>query len=329
MKDDAVAPVIAVMLILAAIVTFLSVWNAVYVPSMKQSAEVGHLQNVESAVLHFSSDLERAVSYRQDHLYLSEPVQLGGGDFIFNTLRSGGSLHVRNELSPIYTITFYNATNSVVGGMNGTLVTISYEPVGNFWQDQGYRWQYGYINVTKYGTWQTPLRYYSMTTVNNQFEGDGSLAAFARSFGAVEYTLNQSAEVICAQNQANTTEVPTCTIRQIPGNCSSIVLWAVNLSASPDRQFVSSNGFGTLELKSTVTPLQYPDVSMISFGYDQEPFGKGTFRSWNSSFLTINGTCPGNIMYFSKDDSLDIVIQQNVSPVNVTLNIVNIEISAY
>ncbi len=150
MKDDAVAPVIAVMLILAAIVTFLSVWNAVYVPSMKQSAEVGHLQNVESAFLHFSSDIERAASTRQDDLTLSEPVQLGGGDFFFNTLRSSGSLSVQNEQKPIYYLTLYDGTGTVVGELDGTLVNISYEPQGNFWQEQGYRWQYGYLNVTKY-----------------------------------------------------------------------------------------------------------------------------------------------------------------------------------
>jgi hypothetical protein len=326
MKDDAVAPVIAVMLILAASVTFLSIWNAVYVPSMKQSAEVEHLKNVESAFVQFSSDIETAVSMKKG-LSFSKQVQLGGGDFIFNSLRSSGSLHVQNEPYPIYSITFYNETNGVIGGMNGTLVNFSYEPVGNFWQDQGYQWQYGFINVTKYGTRQTPLRYYNMTNVNNQFEEGRSLAAFARSFGAIEHTKNQTSQVICTQIQANTT--PNCTISQITGNCSSIVLWAVTLSASPDRQFVSSNGFGTLELKSTVTPFQYPDVSKISFGYNQESFRNGTFKTWNSSFLTINGTCPGNILYFPKDDSLDIVIQQHVSPVNITLNIVDIEISTY
>ena len=70
MRDDALAPVIAVMLILAAIVTFLSIWNAVYVPAMKQSGEVGHLQNVESAFQHFSADIDYAVSSHQDHIRL-------------------------------------------------------------------------------------------------------------------------------------------------------------------------------------------------------------------------------------------------------------------
>jgi len=327
MNDDAVAPVIAVMLILAAIVTFLSVWNAVYVPSMKQSAEVGHLQNVESAFLHFSSDIERAVSTRQDHLTLSESVQLGGGDFFFNTLRSSGSLSVQNEQKPIYYLTLYNEAGAVMGEMDGTLVNISYEPQGNFWQDQGYRWQYGYLNVTKHRTLQSPIRHYTMSNVNNEFRDTGSLATFAGSFGGVEYTVNQTL-------LQNTTQTPDNRFTFSPraGNCSSIVLWVVNLSASPDHQFVSSNGFGTLELKSTVTSVPYFGVSNITIGSDREPFGNATFRNWNSSFTTLAGTCEGNIRYhseYSSDDFSFYTIEQHVNPVNVTLKLVNIEVGAY
>ena len=74
MRDDAIAPVIAAMLILAALVTFFSIWNAVYVPSMKESSEVGHLENVESAFQHFSSDIDYAASSYQNNLIFSEPV---------------------------------------------------------------------------------------------------------------------------------------------------------------------------------------------------------------------------------------------------------------
>ena len=57
MKDDGVAPLIAVMLILAVAVTFLAVFNGIYIPSLKQSAEIDHIQNVEAAFLKFSSDI--------------------------------------------------------------------------------------------------------------------------------------------------------------------------------------------------------------------------------------------------------------------------------
>ncbi|MEN6444298.1 MAG: hypothetical protein ABFC71_11195 [Methanoregula sp.] len=321
MKDDAVAPVIAVMLILAAIVTFLSVWNAVYIPSMKQSAEVGHLQNVESAFLHFSSDIRRATSTREDFLTLSEPVQLGGGDFFFNTLRSGGSISIQDEQKPIY---YMWLDDDYEPDAVGTLVNISYEPQGNFWQDQGYRWQYGYLNVTKRSTLQSPLNYYNMTNVNSEFMGTGSLATFAGSFGDVEYTLNQTLFLDTDSNGTVVSYSPR------EGNCSGINLWVTNLSASPDHQFVSSNGFGTLELKSTVTSVPYYGVLNITIGSDQEPFGNATFRNWNSGFTALAGACPSNIhLADSQDGYISYTVLQQVSPVNVTLNVANIIIGAY
>lgn len=334
MKDDAVAPVIAVMLILAASVTFLSIWNAVYVPSMKQSAEVEHLNNVESAFVQFSSDIETGVSMKKS-LSFSKQVQLGGGDFIFNSLRSSGSLHVQNEPYPIYNISFFNETNGIIGGMNGTMVIFSYEPVGNFWQDQGYQWQYGFINVTKYGTRQTPLRYYNMTNVNNHFEEGGSLAAFARSFVAVEHTKNQSSQY----NTITINNTTTTTVSQMQDYCSGIDLFAVTISASHDQPFVSSNGFGTLKLTTAVHPSDpHKNVTGISFGLgDPESsdtvnaFRNATFSRWNDSFADGPAKyCTNNIIYnasstasFSRYN-----INQTISPVTVSLHIVEIRIGA-
>jgi hypothetical protein len=327
MKDDAVAPVIAVMLILAAVVTFLAVWNGVYVPSMKQSAEIGHIQNVESAFLHFSSDLGRTVSARQDYLTMSEPVQLGGGDFFLDTLRSSGSLSVQEEPKPVYYLALYDENDVIVGEVKGTLVNISYEPQGNFWQDQGYRWQYGYINVTKHRTLRSPLKHYNMTVVNNEFSSSGSLAIFAGSFGDTEYTVNQT----LLQNTTPTTD-NMFTFSQRAGNCSGIVLRAVSLSVSPDHQFVNSNGFGTLELKSSITTIPYYGVRKIAIGSGREPFGNATFRNWNASLAAISGICEKNILYHSESSGEDFslyTVEQQVNPVNVTLNLVTIEVGAY
>ena len=190
MRDDAIAPVIAVMLILAAIVTFYSIWNAIYVPAVKESAEVDHLHNVETSFVHFSSDLYFAASSRQDHLSFSEPVQLGGGDTLVNELKSSGALQVAPEDNPVYNLTFFNESGTPIYTNNGTLVSFSYEPVSNFWQDQGYTWQYGYLNVTKNsGTLSTPLNYLTMADVENDTNTSGTpLNEFASSLGSVGYT---------------------------------------------------------------------------------------------------------------------------------------------
>ena len=312
MNDDAVAPVIAVMLILAALVTFLTVWNAVYVPSMKQSSEVEHLRNVESAFLHLASDIERVVSARQDHMTLCEPVQMGGGDFIFDTLRSGGSLSVHNEQKPVYNITLTSETGATLGRVNGTLVTISYDPVGNFWQDQGYQWQHGYINVTKHGSHKTPLGYYNMTDVTNEISGSGSLSAFARSFGSVDYTVNQSA---------------------LPGNCSRLVLHAINLSTTPGHSFASGNGFGSVRLNSRVNRTYYcpgANVSVVSIGSGGTLFGNATLDGWNASLAASARACGGTVKY-SSGSSVDVAysIGNGIDPVEILLSTTTIEVGVY
>lgn len=327
MRDDAVAPVIAVMLILAAVVTFLSIWNAVYVPSMKQAAEVEHLKNVETAFQHFSSDIEKAVSSRQDNLVFSEPVPLGGGDTSINLLKSSGTLFVQNENVPVYILSF-TENGMDIPVVNGTIANVSYEPVSNFWQDQGYQWQYGYINVTKYKTLRTPLGYYNMTDVSNEFEGSGSLSRFAKSFGGVKYSLNQTP----LQNTTPTSD-NRFDFSPRKGNCASLDLWAVNVSASPDHRFASSNGYGTLRLKSTVKTIPRFDVTNISIGSENGFFGNVTQRSWNESFSMIGAenACPENIRYDTGNSNENYKrwnIRQDVSPVNVTLNVVSIEISA-
>ena len=318
MRDDAIAPVIAVMLILAAIVTFFSIWNAIYVPSMKESSEVEHLQNVESAFEHFSSDIDYAASTHQNNLVFNEPVQLGGGDVLVNPLKSSGSLYVQNENNPIYILNLTDGDGNSVALLNGSMVNFSYQPENNFWQDQGYQWQYGYINVTKYyegfhgaPLLNVPLDYSNMGAVNSAFTENGSLLILAQSFGSVSPTVN-------------TTPVNDISLG---GNCSALDLWAVSLSASPSHTMTSSNGFGNLGITSTVTEIQNNTVSKIMFISDNEPFGKGTVDYWNSSFSIINTTsCPENLWFNPNDYSWN--IRQEISPVTVNLHEINIEISA-
>jgi len=327
MKDDAVAPVIAVMLILAAVVTALSVWNAVYIPSQKQSSEIEHIRSVESSFLRFSSDIGDAVSSRRENLVRDEPVQLGGGDFIFNTLRSGGFLFVMDEPEPAYTLTLFDESPSPVGHVDGTLVNISYEPVGNFWQDQGYRWQRGYINVTKSRGRESPLHYSAMDEVDREFNGTGSLGSFARSFGNVKHTAN-----LTFYPDADPDSGTIVSYSPNEGNCSRIVLRAVNMTTSPGHPYSNGNRFGKLALESRVESVTYKGVTFIMVASDKRPFGNAVFRSWNESLSLVAGQCRRNVVYepgySDKDYSLYSIYQQE-SPVDVTLDVVKIEIGAY
>jgi hypothetical protein len=318
MKDDAIAPVIAVMLILAAIVTFFSIWNAIYVPSMKESSEVEHIQNVESSFQKFSSDIDYAVSSHQDYLTFSEPVQLGGGDVMVNLLKSSGTISVRNEDNPIYNLTLTNTTGVPVALLNGTIVNFSYESVGNFWQDQGYQWQYGYLNVTKNdGELKTPLSYYNMTDVSNSFSNPKSpLASLASSFGKFDYTINTT------QPSDNSTD--------LGGNCSSLNIWAVNISASPDHHFISSNGEGTLSLTTAINETSYIGVSNITLSSDNGMFENVTANNWDTNFIAVENACPGDVGIDPENPPLQLNITQTPDrPVTVVLYAVNIQVSAY
>lgn len=145
MRDDALAPVVAMMLILAVVVTLFSLWTSVYLPGLKQQAEVEHLSQVEGAMERIDSAIGDAIYYKRSGS-LSVPVPLGGGDITLNSAKSGGVLRVGEE--PVMILTLFDS-----GGTPTTYpVTISnvtYTPVSNFWIPQGYSWQFGALNVTK------------------------------------------------------------------------------------------------------------------------------------------------------------------------------------
>jgi hypothetical protein len=318
MRDDAVAPIIAVMLILAALVTFLVIYEGMYIPSLKESAEIDHLEHVEESFMRFSSDAAFATSSGQSGLSFAEPVQLGGGDVVFDTLRSSGSLEITNENEPVYTLTLSNSTGTMSNPadnvtVNGTIVDVSYKPQDNFWQDQGYEWQYGYVNVTKYGgKREAPLGYPMMDNVTAEFNTPNRpLNVFASNFMQVKYTENTQAGGAV--------------------NCSQLDIWAVNMSASPDHSFVSSNGYGTLKLTTTVDQSSWGNITEISLAAGNM-FGNASLDSWNDPSTGINASCPGNIGYDSGPSTPTSSvwnIRQDISPLRVILHNVNVEISAY
>jgi hypothetical protein len=154
MDDNALAPVIAVMLILAIGVTVFAVYTSTYLPSLKQQDEVDHLQQVESGFLKFSSDIDNAIAAGKNGINVpdqpveySETIPLGGGDIIVNSMKSGGIVRIQNNESPFLniTITYDNYSHTY----ETDLVNYSYIPNGNFWIDQGYLWEAGNVTVTQ------------------------------------------------------------------------------------------------------------------------------------------------------------------------------------
>jgi len=270
--EDAVAPVIAVMLVLAVIVTFFAVWNATAIPSMKAQAEVSHLHDVEEGMLRFSSDIDTAAS-TSSGMRLSERIPLGGGDILYSSTKSGGALSVKSE-SPYMGIRLYNVSSRMESSMF-VLSNISYQPVGNFWQDQGYTWSHGYVNVTK-GSVSVPLEYTTMSTL--QQDGGYNISHALFSAGVVSYGTD-------------------------PGTCSVIVIKCVNISPSQMQNSLSGNGLGTLSLSSTVLPPQrFQNVTRINVTVFSEAdplsgFSLAVHDAVNTSLTNIQNPVCSNIRY--------------------------------
>lgn len=158
MREDAVSPVIAFMLLLMIVVSFISVLNAYYIPSLKQQAEIQHLHSVEESFSKLSSDILQIVTFRQNST-LKESIELGGGDVLFSPLKSSGYLEVNTSLKkgPLSSILISVNSNPVFQSqVNSSRVL--YRPVGNFWMNQGYEWEDGVLNITK-GNRKTYLGY--------------------------------------------------------------------------------------------------------------------------------------------------------------------------
>lgn len=287
MREDAVAPVIALMLILAIAATFFAAWNAYYVPSMKAQSEIGHIGEVETGFLHFSSDIETAASIKKS-VRLSETVPLGGGEFTFDTVKSGGLLSVRNESEGYMRITITHGTAPVTTSNLLRFSKFSYQPVNNFWQDQGYEWSYGNVNVTK-GSLSTPLQYTDMDEV---------------TYGIAGALLD--IEIVPAPED--------------PSTCSQMNVYIVNLTPAAGHTISSGNGNGMLVLESIMGNRQFANATGMTIAINPG-LPKGFQNAlWVSANERVNESlnCE-NIHAFPDPSTLEIQMVFDTIP-NMTLN---------
>ncbi|GAA5261451.1 flagellin [Methanocalculus sp. MC3] len=249
MRDDsAVAPVVAMILILAIVVTLLSAFQVTVVPTMKERSEIAHIADVEKALLRFSSHIEAAAAMKQP-LSFSETIQLGGGDNLLNSIRSGGTLHVMNENRsyPVAGISIQQSgdiwTNSTVH-----LVNFSYTSVGNYWRDQGYRWGWGIMFVHS-GNRETPLQYATMNEADQSILDSG----FPGSLLTI-----QTDEKLIPERFENGT---------ITGNLTQKVTIHINrVSFSKGGQnFVSGNANARIALSTAITETIIDNVTKLEF----------------------------------------------------------------
>lgn len=273
MKDDAVAPVVAAMLILAIVVTFFAAWTAYYVPSMKAQSEISHIKDVESGFLRFSSDIDTAVSLKKS-MKLSEQIPLGGGDFTFDPVKSGGELKIWSASPSGYMrLNWTNEAEPTSLDHYFGLVKFSYLPVNNFWQNQGYGWSYGNVYVINTErNLSTPLNFARMDDVT--YDLAGSLVDLE--------------------------QVPSYTS---PGNCSSITVQIINIMPDIRHFRISGNGNGKLELNSTVRTKRVLNATSMNISITTSPYGRFNTTltdSLDTSVKKTLATC-GNVQRTTPD----------------------------
>ena len=139
-KDDAVSPVIALMLILAILATCMAVYTTTYVPGLKQQDEITHTGEVKLAFMRFASDIDNVIAQGKPAVY-TEVLELGGGDVPLSPTKSSGTIEINT--SPIGTY----QTGSETKDLNGIAVT--YTPSFTAWEKQGYVYQNGVVWITK------------------------------------------------------------------------------------------------------------------------------------------------------------------------------------
>ena len=140
-KDDAVSPVIALMLILAILATCMAVYTTTYVPGLKQQDEITHTGEVKLAFMRFASDIDNVIAQGKPAVY-TEVLELGGGDVPLSPTKSSGTIEINQSVVGNYTI----GTGTPIDLYS---IEISYQPSFTAWEKQGYLYQNGVVWITK------------------------------------------------------------------------------------------------------------------------------------------------------------------------------------
>jgi hypothetical protein len=303
MKEEAVSPVVAFMLLLMVVVSFISLLNAYYIPSLKQQAEIEHLHQVEQSFLKISSDILQILNFRQN-MSMSESVQLGGGDVYFSPLKSSGYLEVNTTLQtePLVTMSVTSVYNKTINWSVYTEINrtrIIYRPVGNFWINQGYEWEDGIIYVTK-GKKSTNLL-------------DDNKTAHERS---------KYYQLLC----------PKIAFHEYQNNITDIVIDLVHSENPEHYNTYNGNGACTLNIELNKS-FEYPELEKLQlqngtnviFSFTEPDTTPLQFSSIINESFTHSCTGKNNVNWEKNTNTLQVPTNTNVTP-NLTINKWNLSI---
>ncbi|MBP2133483.1 hypothetical protein J2128_001437 [Methanomicrobium sp. W14] len=305
-RADAVSSVVALMLILAVIATFISIYATTFIPGLKQQSEIEQVEDVKESFIRFSNDIEHITSGKSEGKY-SEMIPLGAGDILMSPEKSSGALGVTG-LGSMAEIYIDNGTEPV---FSFGLVNVSYVPLYTFWEKQGYSWQYGYINATK-DEKSTPLMKYTMDDViKSDFKDFSESLVSFRDEGVYNAVTDKY-------------------------DLFSLSIDAVNITPGKER-FVTGNSVSNLVVSSKTSEKDYVNVTKIEFLFENDTAcpAKSEFSGFTlnktSDFLSSLHADYDNVNSLQVDpgkegpDKLTLAFGSNVT---VSIHSVDITVSA-
>ncbi|GEM_PF-6977725 len=241
--EDAIAPLVAMLLILAAVVTLLSVYNSSYMPQLKEKAEITHLEEVSSSFKNYVTYIENSAREKKEGT-ISIPVKLGGGDVFLSPGKSGGALYVGDCTT---VISVQNENNTM---MNGTVCSLDFGTVGNFWHERGYSWNYGIVNITEFSK-STPLSFAGMDDASDYIE---NVSGFPGSLVDISFRGGYVPRFDAYGNFTGTSY-----------NCTAVYVDIVRLKGDPGNNYVSGNGDAVISVDTSTSPVVNMTGSRLNF----------------------------------------------------------------
>ena len=255
-KDDAVSNVVVMMLILSVVVIVFSVFVGIYLPQMKETSEMMHSEDVKSAFLKFSSDMDSVYSRGQAGTY-SEVFSLGGGEILLSSSKSAGTVEIEDEVLATVHIPYMKKTviqssgttkETPVGGTDTVklkTVKVSYTPVLPYWEEQGYWYEKGVVWVQK-GDVNTPVSSALHSETDGKNQMNQTTGSWLKKMNPVYLTENKTFTVT-KDSEGN--------VKDITEKTQSVyTMTLVDVSADENHTFLSGSGDAKLKISAEVLP---------------------------------------------------------------------------
>lgn len=310
-ESSAVSSVVALMLILAVVATFISLYSTSYIPALKEQSEISQITEVKESFMKFSGDMEHIVAEKIP-VSCSNVVPLGAGEILLSPEKSSGTLSVTDCGTMVEIRT--KSGNSEPDAVSG-MVNVAFRPSYTFWEEQGYTWQCGYINVTK-NEKEVPLTDFTMEDL---LEGE-KFSTFAKSF----ITFEDEGEFNAGSGMQELKSLKINVVNIVPAKTG----------------FISGNSATTLGILSGINDIGQVNTSCLSLSFvnstDMSLMSEFSKHISEKTEVVVNdlslGYCnvPSPVITRGIDghDTITVDMDASSPPVEVAISSLNISVSA-